>query len=357
MPTAIVYSPAYLEHRPRGYHPESPHRLEEILRALRDFGLVDGGRCEIVEPRPASLEDLYLVHSPEYVRRVERLAASGASYLDGDTYLSPRSFEVALLAVGGAIEACDLVLKGSYDNSFALVRPPGHHAGTHGRALSAPSQGFCIFNNVAVAAAHLLRRRGLRRVAIIDIDCHHGNGTQDIFYGSSQVLYVSLHQDPRTIYPGTGFVDELGSGEGYGFNINIPMPPTSGDDVYSMAWREVVEPVVSQFEPEFVLASVGYDAHYDDPVTMMNLSTQGYVDLFEGALGLARRYCVGRFAACLEGGYGPYLGESAAATVAAMSGAPLPLATSRTTSSERVVKKVEATVAELKRLLKDRWRF
>ena len=182
MTTALVYSPAYLDHRPRGYHPESPSRLEEILKALRDFGLLDGGGCVVVEPRSAGLEDLYLVHASAYVERVKRLVESGAAYLDGDTYLSPRSFDVALLALGGALKACDLVLDGAYSNAYALVRPPGHHAGIYGRALSAPSQGFCIFNNVAAAAAHLLKRRGLKRVAILDIDCHHGNGTQDVFY-------------------------------------------------------------------------------------------------------------------------------------------------------------------------------
>ncbi|MCX8204877.1 MAG: histone deacetylase [Candidatus Nezhaarchaeota archaeon] len=357
MTTAIVYSPAYLEHRPRGYHPESPTRLEEILRALRGFGLINRGRCELVEPYSASLDDLYLVHSPTYVERVKRLVASGANYLDGDTYLSPSSFEVASLALAGALKACDLVLGGAYSNAYALVRPPGHHAGTYGRALTAPSQGFCIFNNVAAAAAHLLRRRGLRKVVIIDIDCHHGNGTQDIFYESSQVLYVSLHQDPRTIYPGTGFVDEVGVGEGYGFNVNLPMPPMSGDDVYLRVWDEVVEPIVSQFKPDFVLMSVGYDAHYDDPVTMMNLSSRGYAELFTRALGLASKHCAGRFVACLEGGYGPYLGESAAATIAAMAGSSIPLPPSLTSSSERVARGVEDVVARLKQLLRDRWRL
>ncbi|RLF08923.1 MAG: histone deacetylase family protein [Thermoprotei archaeon] len=356
MTTAIVYSSSYLDHRPHGYHPESPKRLEEILQAVRDFGLLDD-RCKLVEPARAELQDLYLVHDPTYVERVRRLVESGASYLDGDTYLSPRSFEVALLALGGALKACDLVLEGSYSNAYALVRPPGHHAGVYGRALGAPSQGFCIFNNVAAAAAHLVKRRGLSRVVILDIDCHHGNGTQDIFYESSQVLYVSFHQDPRTLYPGTGFIDEVGVGEGAGFNVNLPLPPGSGDDAYLKAWDEVVEPVVSEFNPGFVLMSVGYDAHHDDPITMMNLSTQGYAELFRRALDLASKHCGGRFVACLEGGYGPFLGESAAATIAAMAGVELPLPAARTSSSDRVMDRLEEVLSGLKQLLRDKWRL
>ncbi len=355
MATAVIYSPVYLEHRPHGYHPESPKRLEEALSALKDFGLLDSDRCLLVDPSPASEDDLALVHDRSYVARVKRLVESGARYLDGDTYLSPRSYDAALMAAGGVMKACDLVMEGSFNNAFALVRPPGHHAGVYGRALGAASQGFCIFNNIAVAAAHLIKRRGLQRVLILDIDCHHGNGTQDIFYSSKEVLYVSFHQDPRTLYPGTGYVDEVGVDEGRGFNVNIPLPPGSGDDAYMKAWNEVVKPLVEAFKPEFVLMSVGYDAHHDDPITMMNLSTQGYVDLFSESLNVAEEFCSGRFVATLEGGYGPFLAESVAATVAAMAGIRLPITSSKTTSSDRVLRRVEEVLASLKAALKEYW--
>jgi len=357
LPTALIYSPAFLEHRPPWHHPESPQRLEEALRALRGFGLLDRGGCAIVEPRAASPEDLRLVHDGAYVERVERLARSGAPYLDGDTYLSPGSLNAASLALGGTLKACDLVLDGAYSNAYALVRPPGHHAGVFGAALGAPSQGFCIFNNVAAAAAHLVKRRGLRRVLILDVDCHHGNGTQEIFYESSQVLYVSFHQDPRTLYPGTGFVEEVGVGEGAGFNVNIPLPPRSGEDAYLMAWEEVVEPVALDFKPEFVLVSAGYDAHRDDPLTMMNLTTGGYAELFRRMLGLASRCCAGRLVAGLEGGYGPALGEGVAASVAAMMGSSIPLAEVSARSSEAVLRRLEGALARLKGLLKEWWKL
>ncbi|RLF11127.1 MAG: histone deacetylase family protein [Thermoprotei archaeon] len=357
MTTAIIYSPVYLEHRPHGYHPESPRRLEEAMEALRSFGLLDQEHCVIVEPRLATLEDLMLVHDKAYVERVKRLVESGTRYLDGDTYLSPRSFEAALLAAGGVMKACEIVLEGKYINAFALVRPPGHHAGVYGKALGAASQGFCIFNNVAVGVMHLLRRKGLGRVMILDIDCHHGNGTQDIFYESSQVLYVSFHQDPRTLYPGTGYVDEIGVGEGKGYNINIPLPPGSADDAYMKAWAEIVEPVSRSFNPEFVVMSVGYDAHHDDPITMMGLSTQGYVDLFNKALELAASTCNGRFVAALEGGYGMFLAESVAATIASMSGVSLPITSQRTMSKDEVMKRVEGVLMRLKENLKGIWSF
>jgi acetoin utilization deacetylase AcuC-like enzyme len=357
LPTAIIYSSAYLEHRPPYHHPESPQRLEEALRGLRGSGLLDRGGCTVVEPRAASPEDLCLVHDQAYVERVERLVRSGSPYLDGDTYLSPGSFNAATLALGGALKACDLVLDGAYSNAYALVRPPGHHAGAFGAALGVPSQGFCIFNNVAAAAAHLVKRRGLRRVLILDIDCHHGNGTQEIFYESSQVLYVSFHQDPRTLYPGTGFIDEVGVGEGAGFNVNIPLPPRSGEDAYLKAWGEVVEPIALEFKPEFVLASAGYDAHRDDPLTMMNLTTRSYAELFRRMLSLASRCCAGRFVAVLEGGYGSALREGVAASVAAMMGSSIPLTEESSRSSVEVLRRLEDTLAKLKALLKEWWKL
>lgn len=327
------------------------------MNALEKFNLLSSGRLALVEPYKAKVEDIQLVHDATYIERVRKLVEAGHRYLDVDTYLSPHSFDVALLAAGGVVKACDLVLEGGYSNVFALVRPPGHHAGIYGRALGAPSQGFCIFNNVAVGASYLINRRGLSRVLILDIDCHHGNGTQEVFYELNKVLYISLHQDPYTLYPGTGFIDEVGVSDGRGYNVNLPMAPNSGDDAYMKAWIEIVEPIATQFKPELVFMSVGYDAHYDDPVTMMNLSTRGYIDLFNKALELASSTCRGRFVAVLEGGYGRFLAESAAATIATMADINLPLGFKRTTSSREVIKRIESIILKLKEYLKDVWSF
>jgi len=209
--TAVLYTPKYLNHDPGPTHPESPKRLEAIMEELNHSGLLETGKCSLIEPKRASIDDLKLVHEPDYIQLVEGYCASGGGLLDlGDTTVSPRSFETARFAVGGALEAVDLVMDGKFENAFALVRPPGHHAGPY------YAMGFCLFNNIAIAATHLLRERGLDRVLILDIDAHHGNATQEIFYSTNRVLYMSLHQDP-TGFPGTGFIDETGKGDGLGY--------------------------------------------------------------------------------------------------------------------------------------------
>lgn len=237
MNTALFYSPKFLEHDPGPDHPETPSRLKVIVDELSRSNLLRTEKCEYVEPRPARLEDLELVHERDYIKLVEKTCVSGGGLLDlGDTVVGPRSCEAATLAVGALIDAVNLVLDGKARNAFALVRPPGHHAGPY-YAL-----GFCLFNNVAVAASYLLRRRNLERVLILDIDAHHGNGTQEIFYNSNKVLYISLHEDPEG-FPGTGFVDEIGEGEGIGYTVNVPFPFRAGDAVYERAFDEVVVPI------------------------------------------------------------------------------------------------------------------
>ncbi len=353
--TAIVYDEIYLKHETGSFHPESPKRLIDALDALGSQNFFEKG-CTLQKPEKASLKDILLVHEEDYVEFVKFTTERGG-YLDGDTPVSPGSFEAALYAAGGLTGLTDLILKKKFLNGFALVRPPGHHAGFNGKALHAPTAGFCVFNNIAIAAENLVRNRGIKRVLILDVDCHHGNGTEEIFYNRPDVLFISLHQDPRTLYPGTGFTDEIGSNEGEGFNINIPLPPKTGDDVYERALEEIILPVAEQFSPQFVLVSAGFDAHKADPITDMNLSANGYKLAFKKGLEIAVEKCSGRFAATLEGGYGKGLKSSLLASVSVMADIPYNVPEKETFSSENVLNKAERVFNELKNKLADYWSF
>ncbi len=351
MKTAIIFSPKYLEHDTGKGHPESPARLQVIKEELEKSGLLETGRCSIVKPKPARLEDVELVHEPDYISLVEDLCKSGGGLLDlGDTVVSPKSFEVARLAVGGAIEAVKLVAEEEFQNAFALVRPPGHHAGRY-YAL-----GFCIFNNAAVAANYLLHRFGFKRILILDIDAHHGNGTQEIFYNTNRVLYVSLHEDPRG-FPGTGFVDEVGEQVGRGYTVNLPFPFRTPDEVYLKAFDQIVIPIAQQYEPEFILVSVGLDGYYADPVGALSLSVHIYAKVFSEILDMASEYCNGRLAAILEGGYHlSALGRMTCSTIAKMAGVSYVVESKRgLQSSARLVRRAERVITEVKRVQSSFW--
>jgi acetoin utilization deacetylase AcuC-like enzyme len=315
--TAVIYTPKYLNHNPGPHHPESPKRLKAIIKELNRSGLFETGKCSLIEPKRASIDDLRLVHETDYIQLVERCCASGGGLLDlGDTTVSPKSFETALFAVGGALKAANLVMTGKFKNAFALVRPPGHHAGPY------YAMGFCLFNNVAIAATHLLKDRGIDRILILDIDAHHGNATQEIFYNTDDVLYISLHQDP-TGFPGTGFPDEMGKGRGLGYTVNVPFPFGIDDKVYLKAVREVAVPIIQQYKPHFILLSVGFDGHYTDPVAELSLSASCYLKTFSHVLDLASKFCRGKLVAILEGGYSlKYIGKLATTIIAKMAVVP-----------------------------------
>jgi len=299
--TAIVFSSRYLAHNTKAGHPESPRRLEAIMEGIRQSGLLESGNCTLIEPRPAVLKELELVHDSGYISHVRDLSESGGGILDveTETMVSRESFEVAQLAAGGVIEAVDKVMARRFRNAFVLARPPSHHAGP-GYAL-----GFCIFNNAAIGAAHLLQNHSLNRVLILDIDTHHGNGTQEVFYGTDEVLYVSLHEDP-TEFPQTGFIDETGEGQGLGYTVNIPFPFRTGDPAYWKAVKTIAVPIMRQFDPEFVLLSAGFDGYYRDYVGELSLSAHIYPKVFKTILDLAHRLCQDRLVAILEGGYRPW---------------------------------------------------
>ena len=348
--TAVVFTPKYLDHKTGLGHPESPARLRVIMRKLNKSGLLETGRCSLVGPEPASVEDVELVHESDYIQLVQRVCASGGGLLDlGDTIVSPESFEVALLAAGGAMKAVDLVMDGKFRNAFALVRPPGHHAGPY-YAL-----GFCIFNNTAVAATHLLRNFNLDRVLILDIDAHHGNGTQEVFYASDRVLYVSLHQDP-TEFPGTGFVDEVGEGKGLGYTVNIPFPFRINDQIYFKAFDQIVVPIIQQYKPQFILVSTGFDNHYTDPVASLSLSTLSYVKIFGKVLELASEFCAGKLVAILEGGYNlRFLGRMAVSVIARMAEVPYFIKDKRPVADPGIRKRAEKIIEEVKRVQSSFW--
>jgi acetoin utilization deacetylase AcuC-like enzyme len=293
MPAAgYVYDALYLEHEMPG-HPESPDRLRAIVSHLEESGVL--ARLAAIEPRDAAPEEIELLHSRELVERVRRTAESGGAWLDPDTYVAPRSYEAALRAAGGLLAATDAVLDGEVGSAFCLVRPPGHHA------TPTQAMGFCLFNNVALAAAHALERRGLERVAIVDFDVHHGNGTQDCFYAEPRVLYVSTHQYP--FYPGSGHWTETGAGAGEGTTVNIALPRGCGREEYLRAYREVASPLLRRFRPQMLFVSAGFDAHFADPLAQMLLDTRGYYGIASLLKALADELCEGRIVYGLEGGY------------------------------------------------------
>lgn len=292
MKVGLVYDPIYLEHD-TGAHVENKQRLVAIKEVLEKTGLMN--QLTPIPPRAATLEELLMVHSQEHISRVEAFSKRGGGWLDPDTVSSPASYQVALYAAGGLLEAVDAVMGGKVNSAFALVRPPGHHA-TALRAM-----GFCLFNNVAIAARYAQRKHGLERILIVDFDVHHGNGTQETFYNDPQVLYFSTHQYP--FYPGTGAIDETGHGPGRKATVNVPLPAWCGDDDYLRVYEEILVPVARRFQPQLILVSAGYDPHWADQIAMMQLSVQGFMRIVEIIKGLAAELCNGRVLFTLEGGY------------------------------------------------------
>jgi acetoin utilization deacetylase AcuC-like enzyme len=292
MDTAYVYHPVYLEHN-QPSHPENARRLTRILETLEEQGIL--ARLRLLEPRPATQDELLRVHTQRHIASVRHVAERGGGHMDMDTYVSPRSFEAALMAAGGVIRAVEGVLSGEIPNAFALVRPPGHHA-TAGRAM-----GFCLFNNIAVAARAALAEDGIERVLIADFDVHHGNGTQDIFADDPDVFYFSTHQYPY--YPGTGAMRDVGREAGAGTVLNVPLPTRIGDGGYARIISDLVWPLAERFNPDLLLVSAGYDGHWNDPLAHMNLSLTGYAHMQRELVKMAGRLCEGRIVFALEGGY------------------------------------------------------
>jgi len=291
--TGIVKHPIYLEHVTGIFHPESPQRLESIYGMLErnDF---DGGIVEI-EPRYASFDELLMVHTTRYVDRVLDSAEKTRIRFDPDTVTSAKTYRAAWLAVGGVLEAVRVVLEGIVRNSFALVRPPGHHAEPD-RAM-----GFCIFNNMAVAARYALRTPHVTRILLVDWDLHHGNGLQKIFYDESDVLYFSVHRYPY--FPWTGAVEEVGRGPGEGYTVNVPMDMGSSDPDFANIFRHVLLPIVMQYQPNIIMVAAGFDSHHADPLGGMNVTPAGFARMAALVMDMARQVCSAQLVLALEGGY------------------------------------------------------
>ncbi len=292
MKVGFVYDPIYLKHD-AGQHIENANRLRAIIRFVERAG--PWQQLVPVTPDAATVEDISLVHDRQYISYIGEFSEKGGGQITPDTVMSADSYEVARYAAGGVIKATETVMAGELDSVFALVRPPGHHA-TAGHAM-----GFCLFNNVAIAAKYALNRYGLERIAIIDFDVHHGNGTQEAFYNEPKVLYLSTHQS--NYYPGTGSMDETGGGIARGTTVNVPLPAGCGDDEYQKVFEQIVVPIVRRFNPQLIMVSSGYDAHWTDELSMMQVTITGFARITRIIKEIADEMCGRRLVLSLEGGY------------------------------------------------------
>ena len=291
--TGIVKDDKYLKHCPGKDHPECPERLQVLYAMLEDPDMA--GRFKEVSARSATQEELHRVHSPQYVRELEATEGVDFTSLDSDTEACGLSHEAALLAAGGLCRAVGLVCSGELDNAFALIRPPGHHA------EKSCAKGFCLYNNIAIAAKFAQNHLGIKRVLIVDWDLHHGNGTQHCFEQDPTVLYFSVHR--RHTFPGTGKFREAGKGDGKGYTVNLPLPAGCGDGEYLLLFERMLKPVALDFSPEIVLVSAGFDIHFADPLGSMALTPRGFAGLTRSVVEIAESCCQGRVVMTLEGGY------------------------------------------------------
>ena len=305
----FIYDEYYLKHENGISHPESPERLKYIRQ--KADSLVKEGIIEYAKPSPAPKEQIEMVHNPEYIKVVEQLSAKGGlSFLDMDTGVNKYTYRCALLAAGGCFRGMDLILGGGskYKKFFLACRPPGHHA------FPSRGSGFCIFNNAALGARYAIFNYGIKRIAIVDFDAHHGNGTQDIFYEDDSVFYISFHQYPH--YPGSGDVGEIGYGKWEGFNLNLPFAPGTGEPDYLVALIDIILPLMQKFSPELLIISAGYDSHSSDHMSSLGLVEGSYQKIMNALSFAARQYCSGRAAIVLEGGYDYHsTSESVSATI------------------------------------------
>jgi acetoin utilization deacetylase AcuC-like enzyme len=297
MVTDLVYHDIFVEHVMSPGHPEGPDRLRSATSSIDAAGLLDNQKINLLIPKKAPLSEVYLLHDKAYLEGVRAKSEKGGGIFTMDTSVNSYTYDAALFAAGGGIDAVDRIMQGNSENAFVLCRPPGHHA-EYEKAF-----GFCFINNVAVAAKHLLEKHDVERVMIVDYDAHHGNGTQRSFYSSKDVLYVGLHQDGRTLFPGSGFPNEIGAGDGEGYTVNLALYPGAGDFSYDQAFSHVLEPVAKSYNPDFILVSVGYDGHFMDPLTNLGLTTTGFAMMNSRLKQMAISCADGRLVCFLEGGY------------------------------------------------------
>jgi len=286
----VIHDPRFQDHQTPSGHPESPKRIFELGEMLASEPALPNPSFE-----PCELEKIRQIHRDPHIQLISQFQGKELKALDPDTFVGGKSFETALLAVGATLKAVDAIFWGEATQAFALVRPPGHHAESN------RPMGFCLLNNVAIAAQHALTAYEQQRVLILDWDVHHGNGTQEIFYDNSRVLYLSIHQWP--FYPGTGAISEIGVGEGKGYTVNLPISGGLGDEEYREIFLQLVSPLVRQFKPQLILVSAGFDAYVEDPLGGEKVTEKGFSQMTKIIMDLAQEYCEGRLVLVLEGGY------------------------------------------------------
>lgn len=298
MSMGLVYHEDYLLHEHTPTHPERRERLQYTMDQLREEGILEDDAVSVLEPSRASDEQMRRVHEPAYLDRLRSMSARGSGMLSRDTHVGEHTWATARLAAGGVVRGLDAVLSGEHETAFVMARPGGHHA------FSDDGHGFCYLNNTAVGLRHVQETYDLDRILIWDWDAHHGDGTQSIFYDDPSVLFMSTHQNGRTLFPGTGDVTDVGEGAGEGYNINVPLAPKTGDESYARVVEEIFEPVAEQYDPDLLFIEAGQDNHFTDPITDLGVTASGYASLMETAVEAADALTDGNIVASLAGGYG-----------------------------------------------------
>jgi acetoin utilization deacetylase AcuC-like enzyme len=344
MKTGIVYHEKYLQYNLGLGHPESPERLKKIMEVLKK--IMD--KLESLRPSQASEEDLLRVHTKGYIEKIKKMSQVGGA-LTLDTPVPSEVYEIAKLSAGGAILAGKSVCEKKVDNAFALIRPPGHHAGKDFGG------GFCFFNNIAIMIEYLRAKHGLKKFAILDWDVHHGNGTQEIFYTDPSVLYFSTHQSP--LYPGTGMIDDIGEGKGKGYNVNVPLNPGTSGASFLYILKELFIPLTQEFKPDIICVSAGYDAYFNDPLASLNFTIKTYADATKLVKNIVEKVCDGRVVIALEGGYNlEALSHGVLATISILSGLN-EVKEPYQSSEQKVGEDVKQRVSDINKKLSDYWSF
>lgn len=344
--TALIYSKDYLGHLTGNL--ENAERLESILQVLKETKVLTS--LAMMEPRMATIAEARLIHTENYLARLAAFTAAGGGMWGEETPVAKDSYDIALLSAGGVLTAVDLVAKGGYQNSFALVRPPGHHAGP------SRGEGFCILNNLAIAARYAQRNYGYKKIMIVDWDVHHGNGTQTCFYDDPSVFYFSVHQDG--IYPRTGWTSEVGEGEGEGYTINVPVPKGTGDGGYYYIFTKILLPVIQEYQPDLILVAAGFDAHYYDPLASLEVTTPGFRKMTKLILEAAKEVCEGRVVMALEGGYDiASVGYPVAAVLAEMNQLNIKVDDPLLPPPNRILPQMRYRVDEAVRVQKNYWQL